>query len=215
MEKLRLDQEKSARRFADLKQDLADLQLRSPLSGIVYYGACDQGRWTTGAMVGKKLVAGGKLMPNEVFMTVVDPTKLMLRASIGEGDLARIRPGTKGEAVPTSAPESKLAAEVESVDIVPQPAGNYLATLSVKIGRGARLMPGMNCKITFKDVPRHAALLVPKAAVNTEGKESRVMVKSGGKEEARVVKVGESDAMMTEILDGLKVGDVVLVKKGD
>ncbi len=215
VEKLKRDQEKAARRHEDLKHDLAMLEVKSPAGGIVYHGACDQGRWTTAAMVSRKLAPGGKLLPNEVIMTVVEPAKLQLRASVAEGDLSRIKPGMKGEAVPVSAPHLKLAAVIEEISLVPLAAGGYGATLSFKMEKGARLVPGMNCKVTFKDVPKAEALLVPKEAVVTENKQTHVLVKSGGREEKRTVKTGESDDTMIEILEGLKAGDIVVVKKAD
>jgi HlyD family secretion protein len=214
-EKLARDTEKAAKRLADLKADLAHLEARAPAAGIAYYGACDLGRWTTGALVSKKLVPTGKLLPNEVIVTIVDPAKLQLRATAGEADLMRLRAGMKAEAAPAAAPHLKLAAALEQIGSIPLPTGGFEAILSFKPDKSLKLVPGLNAKVTFSEVPKPEALLVPKAAVVTEGTQKYVLLKSRAGEDKRPVKTGDSDDKMIEITDGLKEGDVVVMKRAE
>ncbi len=214
VEKMKRDQKKAEKRLADLRQDLDNLTVCAPIDGIVYYGACEGGKWTTGPVVGKKLAPGGKLAPFEVFMTVVNPEKLRLKAVAPETELSRLKPGLEGKATPVSAPDQKLVVKLEEIGIVPLPASGFEATLSLKKNGGARFMPGMNCKVAFEDVPRAEALLAPKEAVFTEGDQKVVYVlKSDGASEKRTVKTGESDARKTEITEGVSEGEKVLLKK--
>lgn len=213
VDKMRRDQARTLERIRDLKQDLAMLDVRAPAAGIVYHGACENGRWTTGALVSKKLVPGGKLTVNEVFLTIVDPSVLRIKAVVQEADLAKVKAGWKAEAVPTSAPQSKLVATLEDIGFVPLPTGGYEATLSVEADPAARLMPGMTCKVTFKDASREGVLAVPKEAVFTENTQRHVLLKTKAGHEKRTVKTGDSDDTFIEITDGLKEGDVILLKK--
>lgn len=214
VEKLKRDLKKSEKRLADLKKDLEALEVRAPMDGLVYYGACEAGRWTTGASVAKKLIPTGKLSPNEVFMTVVNPDKLVLKTVVQEGDLSKVKPGLAGEAVPVAAPDKKLSVKIEDLGTVPQPTGGFEARLSVKTDPSLRLMPGMNCKVSLGEPEKSKALLVPKEAVFTEGGESCVyLLKSGGRHEKRSVKTGESEGNMIAIQQGVSEGDKVLLKK--
>ena len=214
VEKLKRDQKKSEKRLADLKKDLEALNVRAPTDGIVYYGACEAGKWTTGAAVAKKLIPTGKLLPNEVFMTVVNPDQLVLKAVVQESDLSKVKPGLAGEAVPVAAPDKKLSVKIEELGTVPQPIGGFEARLSVKTDPSLRLMPGMNCKVSLGEPEKSKALLVPKEAVFSEGGESCVfLLKSGGKHEQRTVKTGESEGNMIAIQQGLSEGDKVLLKR--
>jgi HlyD family secretion protein len=213
VDKMRRDQAKAVERLGDLKHDLALFDVRAPVSGIVYYGACENGRWTTGAVISKKLVPGGKLAPNEVFMTVVDPEKLRIKAVVQEADLAKVKAGMKGEATPAAAPSLSLAVSVEDIGLVPLTTGGYEATLAVEPAAGARLVPGMTCKVAFEDVARKGLLAVPKGAVFTENNRKHVLLKTGAGHEKRLVKTGDADDKLIEITDGLKEGDVILLQK--
>ena len=62
------------------------------MDGMVYYGACENGKWTTGSSVSRKLIPTGKLSANEVFMTIVNPEKLTLKATSRRTSLLIINP---------------------------------------------------------------------------------------------------------------------------
>jgi len=214
-EKLAREQEKAARRLDELKTDLAHLEARAPVSGLVYYGQADLGRWTTGALVSKKLLPAGKLLPNEVFLTIVNPARLQLRATAGEADFARLRPGLKAEATPAAAPHLKLPATLEQIGAIPLPGGGFEAILSFKPANGVKLVPGLNAKVTFRDVPKGPILLIPKSAVATEPAQKSVRLKTKSGEEKRAVKTGDADDTMIEIIDGLQEGDLVILNQAN
>jgi multidrug efflux pump subunit AcrA (membrane-fusion protein) len=214
VEKLKRDQKKAEKRLADLKRDLDLLDVRAPMDGVVYYGACEAGKWPSGAAVAKKLMPTGKLMPNEVFITVINPDNLMLRAVVPEGELAKLKTGMEGQAAPVAAPDKKLPVKLEELGYIPLPAGGFEARLSIKPDPGLRLVPGMNAKVSLGEAQKSDALLVPKEAVFTEGSESVVYVlKAGGEPEKRSVKTGEAEGNMVAITQGLSEGEKVLLKK--
>lgn len=213
VEKLRRDQDKTRRRLADLKADLDAMTVRAPIDGVVYYGACEDGKWTTGGAVAKKLLPGGKLTPHEVFMTVVDPERLQLKAVVSEADYGKLKPGLTGEGSPVALPDRPLTVRLESLATTPQIGGGFLATLSVPRDQTAGLMPGMTCKVKF-DTQRDAVLVVPKAAVFSEGERKHVFVlNADGQPEQRSVKTGEADDQMIEIVQGLTAGEKILLQK--
>jgi len=212
VEKLKRDQKKPEKRLADLKSDLAHLHIRAPMDGLVYYGACENGKWTTGGTVARKLVPNGKLSANEVFMTVVSPDKLVLKTVVPEGELSRVSVGARAQAALTSFPDTKIKAKVEELGFVPMPGGGFEATLSLELDKSLHVVPGMTCKVSFGE--KANALLVPKDAVFTEDDRKFVyLAKSNGGSEKRAVKAGDSDDKMVEILDGADEGDKILLKK--
>jgi multidrug resistance efflux pump len=215
-EKQKRDQKRAERRLADLRADLEILTPRAAFDGIVYHGACENGRWTTGALVGKKLVPGGKLLPNEIIVTVVKTDKLHLHAAVAEGELANLANGLKGEASPVSAPDRKFPVKIDNIGLVPLATGGFDVTLSMDRDKAPRLVPGMNCKLSFKDIEKKVAIAVPKGAVtsDTNGKSVQVQ-KRDGTTEKRTVKTGESDDTLTEITEGLTEGEKVVLKKSE
>jgi HlyD family secretion protein len=214
LDKLKRDQRKADRKLTDLRYDLESLTPRSPMDGIVYYGACESGKWTTGAGLAKRLIPSGKLQANETVMTIVNPDKLRLRAVVAEGDLGNYSAGLKGEASPISFPQQKLSVKLDELGMVPLPGGGFDAMLSLVREKNTKLLPGMNCKVSFANVEKHVNIAIPKQAVFSEPTQKFVFVQKGdGSSEKRTVKTGESDEAMIEITDGIAAGEKVLLKR--
>ncbi len=214
LDKLKRDQKKADKKLADLKKDLENMSITSPADGIVYYGACEAGKWTSGGAVAKKLLPTGKLTANEVFITIVNPARMQLRATATEADLANLKSGAKGTAAPISAPDKKLPVKLEELGTLPQPGGGFEARLSFEKDPSLHLMPGMNAKVSIGDSGRAEALLAPKDAVFADGKKQVVYrFKEGAKPEKQTVKTGENDGKMIEILEGISEGDKILTAK--
>jgi HlyD family secretion protein len=214
VDKLQRDQRMSNKRLADLKKDIELMILRAPADGIVYYGACESGRWTSGpALAGllRKLTPGGKLSGNEVFMTIVNPDNLVLKAIVNEDDLGAVAEGREGKASPVAAPGRKLAAKVDNVASVPLPGvTGFEVTISFKPIEGVRLLPGMRCKVSMA----REVVLAPKDAIFGEsGSNSVFVLTKEGKPVERTVTTGGSDPKMTEILGGLSEGEEILLQK--
>jgi HlyD family secretion protein len=215
-DKLKRDQKKGEKKLADYKNDLELLTVRSPSDGMVYYGACENGKWTSGGMVAKKLIPGGKLSANEVFITVVNPDKLVLKTTVQESDLSNFKIGQKGNASPVAAPDKKLPVKLEELGIIPLAGGGFEARLSVKKDKNVRIFPGMNCKVSFTEGTGEEMLLVPKEAVQTDGDEKYVLLaKRIGEPEKQIIKTGKSDDKMIQVLEGLSEGDKVVLKSSE
>jgi HlyD family secretion protein len=212
--KMRRDRKKDDDKLADLKADLERMTIRAPMDGLVYYGACENGRWTTGAVVAKKLIPGAKLAAKEIIMTIVAPNKLRIQTTAAEKDLAKLGVGLEGTAEPVSNPDQKFPAKLEELTYIPQPGGGFPATLSVKAAPDARLMPGMNCKISFDKETKSRGVLTPKGAVFAEGEQRFVYVwQDQDKPMKRSVKIGDSDDKMIDVVEGLEEGQKILLQK--
>jgi multidrug efflux pump subunit AcrA (membrane-fusion protein) len=76
------------------------------------------------------------------------------------------------------------------------------------------LKEGMTVTVTITIIQRADVLLVPSAAISTQGGQSYVeVISSSGETEQRVVKTGESDDTNTEITSGITEGEEVVVSK--
>lgn len=215
-EKSKRDQKKADKRLAELKKDLEETTLTAPMDGLVYYGSCEDGKWTTGAAVAKRLVPGGKVAAREVVMTIVNPTRMVLRATVTEADVAKLKVGTEGHASPVSATDRKMAVAVDSLGEVPLPGGGFETRLTVSKSDGARLVPGMNCKVTLsgsRAAGQAQVVLVPKNFVFGEGADRFVYLATKSGPEKHAVKAGASDDRNLEIEEGLDAGDKILIRK--
>lgn len=214
-EKLKVEQARGQEKLEKLLADRAAMAVTAPAGGIVYYGRCVRGKWTSAASVAEKLRRGGSILANEVFMTIVKPRPMVLRATVPEKDLHWIRPGLKGTAQPTALPDVRLGAAVAEVDPIPSSAGSFEARIEVSLNKQAEaLVPGMECSVKLVPYFNKEALTVPATALGTDPLDDQkhyvVRVVKAGKQKKQRVVTGKKTDDRVEILKGLSEGDQVL-----
>ena len=158
----------------------------------------------------------GMVQMNQVFMTVVQPQVMTIRATVPEDQLHRLRPGLSGVAVPGGFPELKLAAVLSQWSDVPSGPGSFDATLQVNLDKNAKsIVPGMACKVKLTAYLKKDALTVPANAVMTDELDDQPYVYvlgKDGKSAKRAVTVGEKTDKAAEIVKGLAEGEQVLLE---
>jgi hypothetical protein len=206
----RRDRKKAIEALADMKADRAAMTIKAPVDGIVYYGRCSKGKWS-GATVAPKLVAGGKLAADEIFMTIVDPKLLLVRVSVSEKDFGLLGAGLAGLAIPTAFGDKRLAVKLDKFSTIPSSAGHFAATLAVSGDLGA-VVAGMTCKTTLKVHDNPNAITVPTSSLAKDAGKPFVFVAQAGARVKRQVETGRTHAGKTEITKGLAKGDIVFRK---
>ena len=138
LDKMKFERERTSEKLEKFKKDREAMIVKAPADGILYYGKCVRGHWSSSSME-SRLQRGGNLMPDEVFLTVVEPRPLFVRATIEEKDFSAVHAGLKGKVVPTPLPDVKLTGRVDSVTPIPVAAGSFEARL--KLGDVQRFRP--------------------------------------------------------------------------
>jgi HlyD family secretion protein len=214
--KLRYDETRAKERLADLEADRAALTVRAPTDGLAYYGRYVRGQWVVPAgPQGPPLSGVGPVNPGDVFMTIVAPNKLVVRAEAEEKELPGLKQGLTGRLTPTADPDRKRPAKLARLATAPQ-AGKFDVRIEPDGEKPDGLVPGMTCSVRFVTDRKERALTVPASAVFDDDAEDAKYVYrpvSGGKPEKRTVKVGLTAGERVEILDGLAEGDEILAAK--
>ena len=218
LEKLLHQQKKSDERLGKLQDDLERMVVRSPAEGVVYYGRSERGKWTGSESMAKQLRPGGSLSPHQVFISIVQTRSMSVRMELPEKSLRYLRSGVPGRVVPTAYPDVKLSGTMKGISPIPVKSGTFDATFEVELGDEAEaLMPGMAC--TVKLVPYQApdALAIPSSAVfpdEVDDEKRYVYLVTGeGKHEKQPVVLGKHGKEKVEVLEGLKEGDEILLRK--
>jgi len=194
----------AARDDAKVKKDYT--VIRAPFAGVV----------------SKKYTEVGELLlPGKQIVTIVDPDRIYVLATIDEVDVGKLSLGRPVTITVDAFPGEKFEGTIRRIS--PIVSGGKLETRTsdvwIYFGRkDERIKPGMSADIeilitTLKDV-----LSVPsQAVVEREGKKQVFLIegkdlKSGRKASVRLqpVEVGESNWTNTEIKNGLKDGDYVV-----
>lgn len=198
------------RQVAVQQTDLDNTIIRAPFSGIAISKDAQPGEMVSPVSAGGGFTRTG-------ICTVVDMRSLEIEVDVNESYINRVTPGQDVTAVLDAYPDWQIPAHV--ITMVPT-ADRQKATVLVRIAfkeLDPRILPDMGVKVTFlkRDdegaMPsRGPAVLVPKAAVRTEGAQSVVFVVRNDLVERRAVKLGGADGDRLEVAAGLRSGEQVV-----
>lgn len=215
LEQARKSRKKSLEKHSDLTADKRLMTIKSPVSGVAYYGRCVNGKWSEIASLKQKLLPEKKATKGSVLMTIVDPSDLTLLASVKEEDLPTVEDGQPVVVSLTAKGVDPIEAKVSEVDRVPVTAGKFAVTIDITGETPDWLLPGMTGKAKILTYEKKKAVMVPQDAVHKDEESGKryVWVVEEEDDETEVerewVKVGKTNDKEIEILKGLDEGDVI------
>lgn len=140
--------ERSLEKLATLKRDRKEMSIKSPRAGIVFYGECENGKFSSPRTLGKELRKHGSIKSDKVFMTIVTLRPLHIIADIGEADLRHVKKGDSITVTPKAFPDSELKAKVKEISKFPVDDGKFEVKLTCRLGaQSDRIVPGMSCDL--------------------------------------------------------------------
>lgn len=143
------------------------------------------------------------------FVTLVDLTRLEVRAYVDETDIGRVRIGQTAHFTVDTYPDHEFDAVVTAVYPQAEIRDNvvdYVTVLRFDAPRDHLLRPEMTTTVRILLSSRDRVLAVPIRAVHRDGGRAFVTTKSG----PRTVITGARDESWIEIVQGLREGDEVL-----
>ena len=175
----------------------ARLTLAAPIGGVVS---------ELGAREGMTVAPGAMLFRINGLGTV------WVNAEVPEAQSGEVRPGNKVEARTPALPGKVFQGKVSAILPEVNPATRTLKARVELANPGAELKPGMFATVNFTPAARKEALLVPSEALIRTGKRTVVVVAQGDGRFAPVdVQPGIEAQGETEIRQGLKAGDKVVL----
>jgi multidrug resistance efflux pump len=212
--KLEHGTKQAAEKVAKLKGDLDLMIVKAPAAGVVRYGQCDRGKWTTAAQLEPQMREGGSVMPNQTLFTIVSGDRTFIRVDVPEAQLAQCTPGKTGVAVTAGYPDARLPAKLEAVDLIAVREGVYNGRVSYAPDK-TPVIVGMGVTVKLTTYSKEGAISVPSSAVFAEESDemSRYVWIAGEKPEKRTVKVGLTKGDRIEVHEGLKADEKILLEK--
>ncbi|MBM4328758.1 MAG: efflux RND transporter periplasmic adaptor subunit [Deltaproteobacteria bacterium] len=183
------------------KTQLSYANIAAPIKGTVAEVATIQG----------ETVTTGLNAPT--FIKIIDLERLEVRAYVDENDIGRVRVGQDAIYTVASYPGTEFKGAVTSIypsATIQDNVVYYITTVSVD-NREEKLKPDMTANVLIFLDQRKGVLTVPNKAVQREGNSKFVYVIEGGAPQRRPVGTGWKDSSYTEILDGLREGESVVV----
>ena len=194
--------------LAQQKQNLDDLVLRAPFTGVVITKSSQPGEMISPISAGSGFTRTG-------ICTLVDMTSLEIEVDVNEAYIQRVHAGQMAEAVLEAYPEWKIPAKVAA--IIPT-ADRQKATVKVRVAfenLDPRILPDMGVKVSFLnpepvEKPKQKEPLgirVPTTAVRSVEESKYVFVVKDGVAQQRKVKINASYGSDVYISEGLSAGE--------
>ncbi len=187
----------------------------APAPGLVIYGSSgDPYR----RMRHGPIEEGGTVYQRQTIISLPDTTKMMAEIGVHESSVTKVHPGQGAKIVMDAFPDEMFHGEVVKVAPLPDQQRSWLSpdlkvyTAEVSIeGSHDFLKPGMSAKVEILVEQVEDVIIVPVQVVaNRGGKKVCYCLTSEGIEE-REVQTGSFNDTFVQIIDGLEVGEEVLL----
>jgi len=147
------------------------------------------------------------------FIRIIDLDRLEVLAYVDENDIGKVRVGQESIFTVAAHPATEFKGKVTSIypsATIQDNVVYYITSISVD-NREGKLMPDMTANVLVFLDQRKGILTVPNKAMQREGQRKFVLALAKGLPDKRYVEVGWKDQSYTEILEGLREGDLVIV----
>ena len=188
------------------KVDLGYSKIYSPMDGTVVDQPAKEGETLNAVQSAPTIV------------TVADLSVMTVEAQVSEADISKLRIGMPAYFTLLGQPDKRYEGKLRTIKPKPETTNNvvlYYALFDVPNSDGD-LMLDMSAQVYFVIDSATDTLLVPSAALSpAKGKDQRTVtiVDNAGKEQERTITIGISNRVQTQVADGLKDGDEVVLKQ--
>jgi len=200
---------KAARaQVAMAQKQLDDTIIRAPFDGIV-----TQKYATVGAIVTPTTSASATLSATSTSIVAL-ASELEIKVNVPETDIAQVKNGQRVEIVADAYPDRTFEGRVRLIApeaVVEQNVTSFQVRVQLVSGQ-SELRSGMNIDATFIGERVADALVVPTVAIVTrQGKTGVLVPDEQGKEQIRLVTLGETQDGKARVLKGLSSGERVFI----
>ncbi|MHC4713288.1 MAG: efflux RND transporter periplasmic adaptor subunit [Planctomycetota bacterium] len=203
--------EKQQEKLEELQEEVEKMTVMAPEDGLVLYG--DESRpWER-----DRIQVGAQVRRGQVIITLPRVSEMMAVSKVLERDINKVAEKQKAAVRIPALQDMELSGEVTKVASVADSGRRWHSasetkTFEIQISlekTHERMKPGMSCNVEIMVERIEEALYVPVNAVfKNEGKDVCHVVTGDGAE-SRPVKVGKSNDIYAEILEGLSPGEEV------
>lgn len=199
-------------RLHDCQLQLQLCTITAPHDGMATYYINESSRF--GVNQGS-IEVGEPVKEGQRLITISDLSRFQVVCKVHESMISKIKPGMKGTVNVAgqinAATVSSIAVVASSTDWMAADVKVYPVRLNLDSTETDSLKPGMSAQVTILLAERTDAILIPIQAVREERRLRYCYVKSERGIEKRTIKTGVSNTQKAEVLDGLNVGDEVVM----
>ena len=179
------------------KKNLADCQLKAPVSGII----------------GKKMIGTGETaLPSQAVVNILDINTVKVKVAIPETEIGVIKENTPTAISVDAIGDSFQGGRIEKCIQADALTHTYDIRINVK-NQGKRLLPGMVASVSV-ETPQAKGLLVPITSVHKKFDGSMFVwtIDNDSIAHRTAVSIGHTEGNCVEIIDGLAHGERIVTE---
>lgn len=178
-----------------LKTEIRKTEVRTPYDGILGF---------------KMISPGAYITPQTKITSISQVSKLKLEFSLPERYLSAVR---EGLIVTLKLDSSRKAyqARIYAIEPVVAQDSRSINVRAEILQPDKSIQPGMFASVDIGFNDKNNVIQIPSQAVVAQAREKKVIVYKGGKADFRTVVTGVRDEKNVEIIEGLSVGDTILI----
>jgi hypothetical protein len=192
------------------RDDLSALEVRAPHEGLFVL----QPDWA-----GEKPKIGAAMWAGFTFANLPDTASMEVEIWLPQTEAHDIREGVVVELAPLGAPEQNVRSKISWVAAAAaaRSRDTPVKYLSMKAAVPAEAVskyhwaPGQRFRAAIVLFESDKALTVPNIALATSGDANSVTVRDGSRDEVRTVRVGARGPSRSQVLEGLKAGETIVL----
>jgi len=217
-----VEQAKADIRKSQLELDNAGLRLgytsvTAPMDGVVISVAVEKGQTVNAVQDSPTLV------------TIAQTNTMTVEAEIAEADVSAIQPGMAAYFTLLGADKTRYEGKLKSIDPAPLATSKNTTTSSATTDTAVyyygkmdvpnpdgKLRIGMTANMVINVREAKGVLTIPMTALqtNANGADEVLVMGADGQPQPRVVKLGINDGVNSEVSEGLKEGEQVVISSG-
>lgn len=154
---------------------------------------------------------GELVQPGQALVTLVSLSPMKLDVSVPEREASGLRVGQAVSAIIPALNNLAVTGQVQALEPALDGAARAQQVRVLVANPAGKLQPGLSAQVRFLQAGPRRVLLVPDQAIVPQGGRQVVYRLQGDEAVLTPVAVGERKEGLSEILSGLKAGDVVVV----
>ncbi|MGH7784761.1 MAG: efflux RND transporter periplasmic adaptor subunit, partial [Candidatus Binatia bacterium] len=183
--------------IAAAQKGVSDTAVLAPISGYVSERVADPGEYISPST------------PNSKIATIVKTSTLRMKIDVPEQSIGKISTGQSISLQTTAYPDRSFAGTIARISPSLITTARTLTVEAEVPNTEGLLKPGQFATVRIAQSKPEPAVMVPTAAVRTDGDLSRVYVIKDGAAHEKLVQLGTVENDMVQIKQGIVEGDVV------
>lgn len=190
--------------LANRRLALSRTAITAPMDGVVVDIAVAQGQTVNASQT------------TPVLLTLADIDRMTVRTKVAEADVSKVKVGQTASFTTLSGTSQPLSGRVRVIQPVPETRGNAsFYNVLFEVGNpGRALLPEMTVRVLIETGAVESVPTIPSVALGARRDDGRYEVFAWAAEgdiKRRLVRIGLQDATRTQVLEGLRIGEQVLL----